>query len=1615
MPKRTRSVSSDRDASDSSDDSYREKRLKRRGRRDKKRPPHSSRTRKRKSKSKHTRRTRHRSKSLNETLANSVEVPIDRISALNSRLLETPIRRVRSEEAVPVSDGCNVQNVAVHAEETRSCATDKEREAVAGSSKGVPEGGMENNLRNYNLPINFHDLVSFISSYVKPDHSSRFKYDKNIIPEFDPSVKNQKIDSWLTKVNECSHIYGWSDQQTTHFALPRLVGHAKKWYEGLKTIKYTWPEWQDNLKRAFPSDTNYGALLFEMLEKKYRIGDSLDEYYYDKMILLNACDISGKKAVDCIIHGLEDRTIRAGASSARFTQPEDLLKYLKDMCREQRELAPKLNKFKTPIQNASSIVCNICNKSGHRANECRKSNNYLTCYNCKQTGHRVVQCPKPVVKCDNCRKYGHKTEDCFTNKNTIQYGNDKRNDKRVMMTTTTELESWQNKYYKTAFINNSSDKVQCFIDFGSECTLISNTLACQYNLTVSNGSLPIIKGVGETHIQPVGKTDLLLSIDGVEALITTYVVATNQLHVPILVGQNFTELPHILVIKTDTRLEILNRFNFCNGILPGIEHEYSSMVKLYVFLDYTLTNSNLIKCYTSAIKDSTIFVSGSYRNYNSCQYWIKEGVYKIVENLCDIPIIILNNTTLHLKKDMLLVRACRISYDNNITELNCLNLQSKYDPIDTCEVNINSQLSKHEIAEVQILISKYRTAFAQNLSELGCTYLNEMEIKLKDSTPVVYRPYRLSFKERELVQEMVRELLVHDIIEESSSCYASPIILVSKKTGGHRLCVDYRTLNNRTIKDHFPLPLIEDQLDQLSGCKFFTTLDLMSGYYQVPIKRESRHVTAFVTPDGLYQFKRMPFGLANAPSVFQRTMNQALSLNSIQGDDKSSEMSMTKLPMTSKPAIAYMDDLIIPSKNFEEGLKKLEETFKLLKEAKLTLNIQKCYFFQTSIDYLGYEITGEGIKPGKTKTDAVKHFPVPRNVHEVRQFIGLASYFRKFIEKFSIIARPLTDLTRKSCPWRWENEQVVAFQDLKNKLIERPLLTLYNPNFITELHTDASKIGLAGILLQKETGHAPLRPVAYFSRKTTIDEQKFHAYDLETLAVVCSLQRFRVYLLGLKFIIVTDCNALRSTFSKRDILPRIARWWLALQEYDCDIVYRPNHSMTHVDALSRNPQESFDTYNDIDSLRVLNITQDDWLLSIQLTDPKICFIKDVLHDPKYEEIIDIKQNFILKSNRLYRKVNGDLKWVVPKGARWQICKQNHDDIGHFSVDKTLSKIQKDYWFPKMKKFITKYVKSCLHCAYGKVPAGKKEGFLHSIPKNDIPFETVHIDHLGPFVKSSRGNAYLLVLVDGYTKFCILKPLRNLRSSLTIRALDDIFTTFGYPKRLISDQGTSFTSDEFRKFCEKNHVKHVLNAVASPRANGQVERYNRTVLGALTSYTDKLGETKWDTELGNIQWGLNNTLNKGIGKTPSEALFGRNLTHSSENIMNEIFVDTRQLYRDLSEIRTEVSEHICKEQSIQKERFDRTRKEAKKYAEGDLVKIQKQIGHNEGQSKKLLPVYSGPYRISKVLDNDRYEVSSIPGSNIGKKRYCNIWAVDQIQPWISTSVNEISSGSDSEKE
>lgn len=566
-----------------------------------------------------------------------------------------------------------------------------------------------------------------------------------------------------------------------------------------------------------------------------------------------------------------------------------------------------------------------------------------------------------------------------------------------------------------------------------------------------------------------------------------------------------------------------------------------------------------------------------------------------------------------------------------------------------------------------------------------------------------------------------------------------------------------------------------------------------------------------------------------------------------------------------------------------------------------------------------------------------------------------------------------------------------SFNKIKELLTTRPLLSIFDSNLITELHTDASSKGIAGILMQHHING--LKPTMYFSRATTREESVYHSYELETLAVIESIKRFRVYLVGIHFKIVTDCSAVRSTFNKKDLLPRIARWWLSIQDYDFEVEHRPGNKMSHVDALSRNTASCA-------IAEIMVIQTDDWLYCVQSQDEDITSIRNRLKQNNC--CPELRNTYSVKNDRLYRQtVDGKYKLVIPKYCRFSLLRKFHDDIGHIGLEKCDKLVKSQFWFRGMTRFIRKYVNACMDCAYKRGQYGKKEGFLFPIRKPTEPLHTWHVDHLGPFIRSS-GFSYILMVVDSFSKYLFARPTRTTNSKEAVHALSDLFSMFGVPKRIISDCGKAFKSKNFRDFCLKFKTKHILNTVASPRSNGQVERYNRTLLNCINTSIES--ELEWYEKLPQIILGINNTINASTGLTPHKLMFGFDksiLGDLGENSIDDINRD-----RD----RQIASSRMDKQSQAMEKYFNRKRKESTKYSIGELVLWSGSNKDAKESNRKTGTRFGGPYKITKTIGNDRYEIVALKGMK-GYKRYRVTVSAEQLRPFSGGVIED--SESDSE--
>lgn len=875
----------------------------------------------------------------------------------------------------------------------------------------------------------------------------------------------------------------------------------------------------------------------------------------------------------------------------------------------------------------------------------------------------------------------------------------------------------------------------------------------------------------------------------------------------------------------------------------------------------------------------------------------------------------------------------------------------------TPEYEVNKYIPNAIQLELKELIdscARTQNNFGDEPSNIRCA------IRLAKDQPFHCAPRRLSYDEKNKVRVILDDLLEQKVIRPSQSQYCSPIVLVKKKDG-IRMCVDYRTLNKHTVRDNYPLPVIEDQMDLLSNKRYFSCLDLKSGFHHVSMAEDSVPLTAFVTPHGQFEYLRMPFGLKNAPSVFQRFINAIF--RSLIDNNK---------------IMIYMDDIMVATDTLEGHFEILEEVFQLIKQHGLQLKMSKCKFFLQEVDYLGYRVDSRGIRPNPENLEAVRGFPMPNNVRDVHSFLGLCSYFRKFIKNFATIARPLYDLLKKESVFRFGDAEKEVFEFLKMCLLDSPVLSIYSPDDETELHCDASALGYGAILLQRKADNQ-FHPVFYFSKKTTEAESRYHSFELETLAIVNALKRFRVYLEGIAFKIVTDCNSLTLTLNKKQINPRIARWALELENFNYSIEHRPNQRMRHVDSLSRIPEVAI----------VEQISFEQLLAVEQGRDHNIVKIRESL-----ESATASASAFELIDGLVYRKLDDKSLFYVPSLLESNVIRANHDDCGHFGPDKVHDRITRTYWFPHIRKKVQAYIRSCLKCVQFSPNSGKIEGDLHSIPKGKLPFHTVHIDHLGPLSTTKQKHKHILVIVDGFTKFVKLYPVRSTSSKETINRLTAYFNAYSRPVRIISDRGTAFTSAEFTRFLESNNIVHIKIATASPQSNGQVERFNRILIPLLAKISN--GDD-WDRKLIDAEFAINNTKNRSVGTTPSILLFGIDQRGAVNDKIRD-YLSEQVGNRDLEKIREVAEKEIEKSQAANKAAFNSSHKAPQKYNVDDLVMVSN-YDCTPGVNKKLLPKYRGPYRVAQVLPNDRYIVTDVDNWQVTQRTYSGTHAPAQMRLWV----------------
>lgn len=898
---------------------------------------------------------------------------------------------------------------------------------------------------------------------------------------------------------------------------------------------------------------------------------------------------------------------------------------------------------------------------------------------------------------------------------------------------------------------------------------------------------------------------------------------------------------------------------------------------------------------------------------------------------------------------------------------------------------ISPDLSEDQASKLCSLLSSFADVFDLGDKPLGRSTTVTHRIDTGDARPIHRRPYRVSHAERGIIQNEVEKMLAKDVIEPSSSPWASPVVLVKKKDGTWRFCVDYRHLNRITKKDVYPLPRIDDALDCLHGAKYFSSIDLRSGYWQITIDELDREKTAFVTPDGLYQFKVMPFGLCNAPATFERMMDSLL-----RGFKWST-------------CLCYLDDVIIFSPSFEAHLRHLSEILAIFRQANLQLNAAKCRFARSEITILGHLVDANGVQPDPAKIKAVKDFPVPRSSKDVRSFVGLCSYFRRFIRGFADIARPLTALLKKDAVFLWGTEQAESFDTLISLLTTSPILAHFDATAPTEVRTDASGYGIGAVLAQHQSGHECV--IAYASRLLSPAERNYSITERECLALVWAVGKFRPYLYGRPFSVVTDHHALCWLASLKDPTGRLGRWALRLQEYSYSVVYRSGRLHQDADCLSRYPVEPPDpTSSDTLATSVLAISSFEHLADEQRLDASLTRIIDRLTTAPSHPSLRL---FQLKDGVLYRRnVHPDgpeLLPVVPKHLRSDVLRQLHDvpTAGHLGVSRTYDRVRRRFFWPGLYRSIRRYVGACDMCQRRKVPTTLTAGPLQPLDIPIEPFFRVGVDLLGPFPQSTKGNKWIAVATDYATRYAITRALpTSCATDVADFLLHDVILHHGAPRQLLTDRGRYFLSrvvDDILRSCS---TVHKLTTSYHPQTNGLTERLNRTLTDMLSMYVSD-DHSDWDVALPYVTFAYNSSRLDTAGYSPFYLLFGREPTLPLDTLIQQ--TAPRSLYaqdaiahantaRKIAHSRLALSQHA------QKNRYDR-RHSTRNFPPGALVLLWCPA-RRVGRSQKLLARYYGPYRVLRQVTEVNYEIAPLASSDSSRSPQTDVVHVARLKPYRS---------------
>lgn len=877
-----------------------------------------------------------------------------------------------------------------------------------------------------------------------------------------------------------------------------------------------------------------------------------------------------------------------------------------------------------------------------------------------------------------------------------------------------------------------------------------------------------------------------------------------------------------------------------------------------------------------------------------------------------------------------------------------LELPSLETPEDEPLSNISTE---HELSENERKTLEEILGMLKNTDgKLGRTNLIDHKIEIVQGTHPRKPPqYRCSPHIQKEIDKEIQRMIELDVIEESQSEWCNPLLPVKKTSGEWRICLDCRRVNEVTKNEAYPFPDMMGILSRIEKSNYFSVIDLSKAYWQIPLHKDSRDYTSFRAGKNLYRFKVMPFGLKGAPITQTKLMNRVLGFDL-------------------EPYVyVYLDDIIITSKTLQEHFRLLEIVAERLRKAGLTISLEKSKFCQKQISYLGYTLSNQGLAIDSTKIQPILDYATPKTPKDIRRFIGMVSFYKQFVEKFSDLTAPITDLLKKGKgKLIWTQQAEEAFLKIKSTLTSPKVLA--NPDFTMPfiIESDASDVAVGAVLVQIQEGIR--RPIAFFSRKLSASQKKYAPTEKECLGVLMAIEKFRHFVEGSKFTVITDAQSLiwLSRISAEGGSAKLIRWALKLQQYDFNLQYRKGSLNITADALSRS----------VNNISIKDIDYEDLRNSI------------LNNTAKFKE-------FKVIDGKIYKYVSSKLgdsnyewKYIPQVQERIMLLQEAHD-TAHFGQFKTLRKLQERYYWPQMSDDVRKYCLGCDVCKRVKYPNSNRQPLMGRQKLASLPWQVVSVDFAGPFPRSKNGNTMLLVVTDWFSKFVVIQPMKEAKTGPMIAFLENmIFLLFGVPEIIISDNGVQFKSKEFERFLKKYHVNHWRNANYHP-ANNPTERVNRVIVATIRAHLNG-DHREWDKEIQKVAMSIRTAVHESTNFTPYFVNYGRNYISSGEEYRkireagNDDDYEPAEINANLKQVFETVKENLKKAYNRYAKHYNlRSNKDAPVYDIGEIVMKKNFFLSNKLKkfSAKLADTYA-PARVIGRIGNSCYDLEDLKGNKLG---------------------------------